>query len=670
MKLLQVYNDYRTLFGGEPGIVRMIAETVQRHGGQARLMTCSSKGLDRNLAGKVRAFVSGIYNFSAYRQMAQLLRKDRPDVVHVHNLYPLFSPSVLVACRRAGVPVVMMANHNYLLTCPISSHLYRGRVCEKCVGGREHHCLLQNCRGSLAESAAYALRSAVARKLRLFHDNVTIQIVHSEFARKRLIAAGFDPQRIVVLLNMVAAAPERNGHSPGHYVAFSGRMMPEKGVDVLLAAALGLPDVPFHLAGDGTMLDELRAGAPANAHFIGRCGRAEIAGFYQNARFLVVPSKWFEGCPLVISEAMSHGLPVIASRIGGLGEFVEEGVTGLLFEPGNSDDLAEKIRLLWANPELCRRLGDAGRQKARRELNGELYYQRLTAIYERAIELTARRRAPRPAQASRRVEPPAAGAVPAPLRWPAKHDLFGVQLSATTCDEAAAVLIEAARRRTPCVASFHAAHAVVTASGDAALREAVNSFEMVTPDGQPVRWALNLLHKTGLPDRVYGPEVMLRLCRLAAAEGVGVYLYGGSPQVVRRLRDNLIGRFPKLRVTAESPPFRPLTAEEDEALVRRIEQSGAGIVFIGLGCPKQDRFAHEHRQSIPAVQVCVGAAFDFHAGAKRMAPRWMQRSGLEWLFRLATEPRRLGRRYLVTNSLFLLKLAAAWLRGARRARQG
>ena len=113
---------------------------------------------------------------------------------------------------------------------------------------------------------------------------------------------------------------------------------------------------------------------------------------------------------------------------------------------------------------------------------------------------------------------------------------------------------------------------------------------------------------------------MLRLCRLAAAEGVGVYLYGGSPQVARRLHDNLIGRFPKLRVTAESPPFRPLTADEDDALVRRIEQSGAGIVFIGLGCPKQDRFAHEHRQSIPAVQVCVGAAFDFHAGAKRMAP--------------------------------------------------
>ena len=404
----------------------------------------------------------------------------------------------------------------------------------------------------------------------------------------------------------------------------------------------------------------------ANAHFVGSFGRAEIAGFYQNARFLVVPSKWFEGCPLVISEAMSHGLPVIASRIGGLGEYVQDGVTGLLFEPGNSADLADKIRLLWTNPELCRRMGEAGQQKARQELNEDLYYKRLTAIYEQAIEFTARRRAPRRDLAHRRVEPPATDAVPAPLRWPAKYDLFGVRLSATTCDEAAAVLIEAARRRTPCVASFHAAHAVVTASGDAALREAVNSFEMVTPDGQPVRWALNLLHKTGLPDRVYGPELMLRLCRLAADEGVGVYLYGGSPRVAWLLRDNLIGRFPKLRVTTESPPFRPLTADEDAAMVWRIEQSGAGIVFIGLGCPKQDRFAHEHRHSIRRCRFAWGRPSISMPAPSGWRPAGCRRSGLEWLFRLATEPRRLGRRYLVTNSLFLFKLAAAWLGGPRR----
>ena len=135
VKLLQVYNDYRSCCGGEVGVVQMIAATVEKHGGQSRLLRAPSKGLTRSFLAKVRGFAARIYSRSAYREMAETLDADRPDVVHVHNLYPLFSPAVLVACRRAGVPVVM-TNHNYLLTCPIVSHLSKGRVCEKCVGGR------------------------------------------------------------------------------------------------------------------------------------------------------------------------------------------------------------------------------------------------------------------------------------------------------------------------------------------------------------------------------------------------------------------------------------------------------------------------------------------------------------------------------------------------------
>ena len=186
----------------------------------------------------------------------------------------------------------------------------------------------------------------------------------------------------------------------------------------------------------------------------------------------------------------------------------------------------------------------------------------------------------------------------------------------------------------------------------------VNAFEMVTPDGQPVRWALNVLHGTRLQDRVYGPELMLRACRRAAEVGVPIYLYGSVPDVLTGLERNLTERFPSLRIAGrESPPFRDLTPTEAAAMVDRIKSSGAGIVFVGLGCPRQDQFADAYRDAIGAVLVCVGAAFDFHAGTKRMAPPWMQRRGLEWLFRLGQEPRRLWRRYLVTNSVFLGKLA-------------
>jgi N-acetylglucosaminyldiphosphoundecaprenol N-acetyl-beta-D-mannosaminyltransferase len=255
------------------------------------------------------------------------------------------------------------------------------------------------------------------------------------------------------------------------------------------------------------------------------------------------------------------------------------------------------------------------------------------------------------------------------LYWPPKVDIFGLGVSVTNYDDAVAAVLEAARSRTPAIVACQAVHAVITATQDPTLLEQVNSFDLVTPDGQPVRWAMNLLHRAGLCERVYGPELMLRLCQAAADQGVAIYLYGGTPDVLEKLGVNLMQRFPNLRIGGqEAPPFRPLTPAEDREVVDRINGSGAGIVFIGLGCPKQDRFAYEHRAGIQAVQICVGAAFDFHAGVKPTAPAWMQRHGLEWLFRLLQEPRRLWKRYLVTNSLFLWKLGGAlWKRRRRSA---
>ena len=170
--------------------------------------------------------------------------------------------------------------------------------------------------------------------------------------------------------------------------------------------------------------------------------------------------------------------------------------------------------------------------------------------------------------------------------------MFGVQVSATSYDESVALILQAAKQRMSTITSFCAAHAIVTASRNISLLQKVNTFHVIGPDGHPVRWALNLLYRTGLSDRVYGPELMLRICDRAAEEGVSVYLYGSSPAVIEKLHEKLVALFPKLQLAgAESPPFRTLTPEEDYAVVTRINESGAGIVFIGLGCPKQDHFA-------------------------------------------------------------------------------
>ncbi len=388
MKLLQIYNQYRSLFNGEEAVVELTAELVERHGGSARLMMRSSRDIEMSMAGRAKAFWSGIYSREAYHSIERVLAENRPDVVHVHNLYPLFSPSVLVACKRAGVPVVMSV-HNQQLTCPRADHLHRGNICEKCVGGHEYHCVLRNCRQNIFESVAYAARSAFARKRRLFHDNVTLFVAVSEFAKSRLVAAGFDESRIVVLRNMVATSPGPADASQGKYAAFAGRMSQEKGLLTLFKAVEAFPECPVQLAGSGPLLEQLKRTAPAHAELKGQLITSQMQPFYRGARFVVVPSITYEMCPLVILEACSHGIPVIASRLGAQQELVTHGVNGLLFDPGNSDDLLRMMKQLWDDPDLCRQLGRAGYERVLRDHCEENYYERLIGVYQRAMSMVA-----------------------------------------------------------------------------------------------------------------------------------------------------------------------------------------------------------------------------------------------------------------------------------------
>lgn len=243
------------------------------------------------------------------------------------------------------------------------------------------------------------------------------------------------------------------------------------------------------------------------------------------------------------------------------------------------------------------------------------------------------------------------------VKWPPKFDLFGVQVSAVTCDEACDAILSAAARREPAVVSAFSVHALIEAATAPELAKRANRFALIAPDGQPVRWALNWLHGARLERNVRGSDLMWRLCQRAATEGVSIYLYGGTSETLAALRANLRKTFTTIEIAgAESPHFRPLSPEEDVEMIDRVNASGAGLMFVGLGCPKQDYFAAEHVGRIGAVQVCVGAAFDFHAGTKASAPQWMQRRGLEWVFRLYQEPGRLWKRYLTTNTRFILKL--------------
>jgi len=385
VKVLQIYNEQRSRFGGEPAVIDATLRVLLQNGHETRLVTKSSRVLENSVLKRMYAFWGGIYNIGAGREMRRLIEKDRPDVVHVHSVYPMFSPSILVACRRKNVPVVMTV-HSHNLTCPTWYHLYKGRVCEECVGGHEYRCVIKNCRNNILESSAYALRSAVARRFRLFHDNVSVLIVMTPFAKAKLLRAGFRADQIAVVPNPASVREAAADPAAGEYVAFAGRISSEKGIDTLLAAAAQMPDVPFKVAGDGPALLELQGKAPRNVEFVGRLGPKELSEFYCRSRMLVVPSVCFEQFPMVVLEAMGRALPVIGSRIGGLPEIIEEDRTGNLFEPGNPEDLAKKVRRLWEHPQLCRRMGIAGREKVVREFTEQAYFHNLMAVYQSAIQ--------------------------------------------------------------------------------------------------------------------------------------------------------------------------------------------------------------------------------------------------------------------------------------------
>jgi exopolysaccharide biosynthesis WecB/TagA/CpsF family protein len=198
---------------------------------------------------------------------------------------------------------------------------------------------------------------------------------------------------------------------------------------------------------------------------------------------------------------------------------------------------------------------------------------------------------------------------------------------------------------------------------DEDLRARVNRLDVVTPDGQPVRWALNALHAAGLRDRVYGPDLAGFVCGAAADAGVGVYLFGSTAATCRSMASELTRRYPGLQISGVQPDrFREATEAEDIADVERINGSGAGIVLVGRGCPRQERWVADHLGRVDAAMLAVGAAFDYFAGNLRRPPAWMQRAGLEWLYRLVQEPRRLFRRYVVYNTKFVAHFARALVR--------
>ncbi len=243
-----------------------------------------------------------------------------------------------------------------------------------------------------------------------------------------------------------------------------------------------------------------------------------------------------------------------------------------------------------------------------------------------------------------------------------KKSILGVLVNGTDVFDARGMIIEAGRERRPFSVSALAVHGIMTGVLDPEHLYRLNHLDLVVADGQPVRWALNLLHKAGLPERVYGPTLMHRVLERAEKENLSIYFYGSTKDVLELMSERIKKRLPGLQIAGAEPSrFGAITPEIAEEIAARVRASGAHIVFAGLGCPRQEVWAYEFRDRIKLPIVAVGAAFPFTAGVLRQAPMWMQDRGLEWLFRLCMEPARLWRRYLLLSPAYVFLVLCQYI---------
>ena len=384
MKICLVHNDYGK-HSGEQTVVEGLMKLLEGGGHTVCMYRRSSTEIPEKFLGNIQAFFSGIYNPYSRRDFRILLNKERPDVIHAHNLYPFISPSILPVAKRMGIPVVMTV-HNYRLVCPNGLHYSHDEVCIRCEGGNEYWCVKRNCEGSYFKSLGYALRNWWSRIRRYYLDNINVYICLTNFQRNQLVRAGVDAEKIHVLPNMVEPLGQVNGSFEGNYVGFVGRLSREKGIDTLVEVANRNNGIEFAAAGSYDTMENLSDRVPENFSLLGFCGSERLEEFYNNARFIVLPSVWYEGFPMVLLESMLREKAVVCSNIGGLPDIVEDGVTGLLARPGDAADLGEKIRILWNNPGLCKKMGTAGREKVIRDYSKQRHYQTLMELYRKAIE--------------------------------------------------------------------------------------------------------------------------------------------------------------------------------------------------------------------------------------------------------------------------------------------
>ena len=379
------YQNRAQQLGGEDVVFYAEQNLLRRYGHEVFEHTETNERISE--MNRLALAGTTIWSRDAYRTLGDLVRKTGADIVHFHNTFPLLSPAVYSACKQAGA-VVVQTLHNYRLICPNGLLFRDGAPCEDCVGhtpplpGIVHGCY----QDSRVRTAVTAAMLTAHRRRGTWRRDVDLYIALTEFSRQKFIQGGLPPEKVAVKPNFIDPAPEP-GPAGGDFFLFAGRLDEGKGVKTLLKAWVdSCPPAPLRIAGSGALLADVSAAARDGsmiAH-LGPLDRPPLLNQMRQARALIFPSQWYENFPVTLVEAFACGLPVIASRIGAMAEIVEDGRTGLLFNPGDPDDLRAKVRWAWDHPDELDLMGARARCEYEAKYTGERNYEQLMAIYERA----------------------------------------------------------------------------------------------------------------------------------------------------------------------------------------------------------------------------------------------------------------------------------------------
>lgn len=382
MKILFVHNNYGNNNSGEEHAAQSIAELLLGHGHEVRWYRRSSDELNSR-PKKAMAFFTGVWNPVAVKELSEIIEDFHPDIIQLQNLYPLISPAIINLIKSKGIPIVMRCP-NYRLFCPSGLHLNsKGEICEKCLSvGKEMHCILNNCEGNIIKSTGYALRNFTARSIWNLYNNVDIYIVQSEFQKDKFVLNGLPGSKIVIVPGLTPEVENYTDYKLGDVVSFIGRASKEKGIEEFVESARKLPEIQFAVAGNiDPSMENVKLHSPENVEWKGFLEEKELNEFYRNSRIIVVPGKWYEGFPNVITRAMIHGKPVISSDLGAMASIIDHENNGLLVAPGDVDSLAGSIKALYSDTDKCKNYGLRGKEKAEKEYSSEKIYQKLLKIY-------------------------------------------------------------------------------------------------------------------------------------------------------------------------------------------------------------------------------------------------------------------------------------------------